>query len=448
MSEPGSVWLQAQASCIGSALIDDKAAAALLKNGSRKMFSGAALVLFAAMGDLARQQIPIDPVTLNNQTGGRYQDWIMQAMEITPSAAVLDQYIQICREQAMLHGVREALNKAILSDSLDEMAEAVSAANTALVSGASAQEPRAMSELLLSWFDRRSAGVKLMPIGDPDLAKWLSIEPGDFVVIGADNSTGKTALALQLSTQQAKDLRVGFYSLETSQHKLIDRMIASESDVDISVVKRGSIEGRTAKKIAAAANNLYGSKLELIRAGGWTVDDIFRDAVGNRYDVIYIDYLQLIRSRDRDRYQAVTNISLQLHQMAQESGIVTVALSQLHRMDESKPPTKHDLRESGQIENDADIVLLLYKPSGSSATKVYNRVISIAKNKDGECGALKYHFDGPHMRFTKISEQHVNMPLDDFYAERRKLMRDAAAKATDPAQLDLLPDGEPIPFEK
>ena len=151
---------------------------------------------------------------------------------------------------------------------------------------------------------------------------------------------------------------------------------------------------------------MVGRKLEIIQAGGLSVVDIQALSLAGRYDVIYIDYLQLIEPEDRRRtdYEKVTQISKDLHTMAQTTGITVCALSQLSRPqkggEQEKAPGLHSLRQSGQIEQDADGVLLLYKEEPKNPKS--RRCLKIAKNKDGEAGGIDYLvFDGAHQRFRE-----------------------------------------------
>ena len=182
---------------------------------------------------------------------------------------------------------------------------------------------------------------------------------------------------------------------------------------------------------------MVGRKLEIIQAGGLSVVDIQALALARRYDIIYIDYLQLIAPDDRRRsdVEQVTQISKDLHVMAQTTGITVCALSQLSRPqkggENEKAPGLHSLRQSGQIEQDADGVLLLYKEEPNNPRS--RRCLKIAKNKDGEAGGIVYLvFDGAHQSFkTSVVDKPVRRE-----PEYKQMTFTSLA------------DSEPIPFEE
>ena len=145
-----------------------------------------------------------------------------------------------------------------------------------------------------------------------------------------------------------------------------------------------------------SAEELYSLPIEFYSAGGMTVNDIQARTLANRYQVVIIDYLQLIRSGGRDLREQVTAISKGLHTMCQAHGVCVIALSQLSRPEKDKgklvPPSMSSLRESGQIEQDADIVMLIYKEDPNDPRS--RRYLKIAKNKEGELDRLLLDCDG------------------------------------------------------
>ena len=218
------------------------------------------------------------------------------------------------------------------------------------------------------------------------------------------------ALALQLAYRQAETLRVGFYSLETSRAKLMDRLVAGAAGVELGSIKRGTLSEQQWQMVAGSGRELRSRGLELVEASGMTVQDIQADALAHRYEAVYVDYLQLVEpeTRKATRTEQVGAISRGLQHLAHRHGILVVALSQLSRAEKEKSrggervvePTMADLRESGQIEQDADAVLLLYLEDPARPAKS-RRVLKLAKNKDGERGRMFLAFDGPFQRFRE-----------------------------------------------
>lgn len=230
----------------------------------------------------------------------------------------------------------------------------------------------------------------------------LFAEPGDLIVLGGYPSAGKTLLAAQfayeMATAQCK--RVGIFSLETSDRKLYDRVATYAAELDFDAVKSARLSDSELDTVAALGARDDRVQLDVIPVSGMSPMDIRAVSLSRRYDVIFIDYLQLLNSSGRDRYEKITNISLALKQLGRDTGITVVALSQLSRPEKGRrsAPTLASLRESGQIEQDADIVMLLYledeeNPSG-------NRTLNVAKNKDGELGHFRLGFYPKHMKFV------------------------------------------------
>ena len=198
--------------------------------------------------------------------------------------------------------------------------------------------------------------------------------------------------------------------------------------------------------MADRSDRIRARKLELIQASGMTAQDIRADALARRYEVVYIDYLQLIEpeSRKVNRTEQVSAISRSLQKFAHGTGRLVVALSQLSRQEKASEdklvePTMSDLRESGQIEQDADAILLLYleEPARREESR---RILKIAKNKEGTAGKVYLVFDGPFQRFR---ESAIEEPAP---AAKRQTY-----KRPPKEQLDFFdlpgPDEEPMPFD-
>ena len=152
------------------------------------------------------------------------------------------------------------------------------------------------------------------------------------------------------------------------------------------------------------AKTIYGRKMDVIHAAGMTATEVMQYAKARGYQIIYIDYIQLLRTESQRaaRFEQITEVSITLHVLANQYGITVVGLSQLRRADRASraAPTMSDLRESGQLEQDADIILLLYQTSPDNP-EITDRDLKIAKNKEGEARAvIPLDFDGSTQRFT------------------------------------------------
>lgn len=225
----------------------------------------------------------------------------------------------------------------------------------------------------------------------------LHISPGDFIIIGGRPSAGKTALSLQIASSMAKqNYTVYYFSLETSKRKLGARLMANQIYCPLDTVKNKAV---SLNEIDGQAKNMK-MPLYIRSAAGKNVAWMKAQALRKKAQVIFVDYLQLIHETGaKDRYAAITAISIALHELAQTTGIVVVALAQLNR-NPSKPgatPTNSDLRESGQIEQDADAIILL---SGDNPDKYLFR---LSKNKEGEIGDLPITFNKQIQRFQEYT---------------------------------------------
>jgi replicative DNA helicase len=172
----------------------------------------------------------------------------------------------------------------------------------------------------------------------------------------------------------------------------------------MSVIKKGAFSEDEWEKVLEKHNEIPKRQMEIIEAGGMTVSEIRADAIAHRFDFIVVDYLQLIQVNGRGtRSDEVAEISRSLHTMSQRDKITVLALSQLTRPEKVKggaaiAPTMQHLRESGQIEQDADVVLLLYDADAENPNQ---RILKVAKNKEGQKGTILMDFDGATQTFTE-----------------------------------------------
>ena len=275
-------WLDSQNGAIGSCLLDEKLVPILVSETRAADFDGPARKVWIAFSELLSENKPQDVISVNERLHGECHDYLMQVMQITPSTVPFQHYVDETRKRAMLNAVRAALIEAAASDDLGDMQKAIDKASAALVSQKSSTEKRDIASLLVDFFERKRNKVQYMDSGFAAFNRHTYLEPGDFVVIGGAPSSGKTALAAQMSSTQAGNYRVGFYSLETRQEKVVDRLMSLWSDVDMRKIKTAELSDSDWEDLTGAASNLSNHHMDIIRAGGWSVDEIFRDAVANR----------------------------------------------------------------------------------------------------------------------------------------------------------------------
>lgn len=442
MSVTGTDWLQAQNSVIGAALIEPSIVPKVIQQTRSSDFSGPCQTVYKAMRKLFLAGSPVDVVTIANMLGGEYRNYLVQLMEITPTAANVDSYIKICREQAKVISVRVLAARLESAQSSEEIRKLLDEANSLMVDKPSLRITT-MTDALKSFMDRHTGQVQYMTWPIPELNDRLYSEPGDFILMGGYPSTGKSAWSLQCARHWAKSTKVGFFSLETSSEKLFDRMMSSITELTMDDIKRNNIPQEQWDKICQMTTEIAGHNLELIPAAGMTPADIRSTTMMNGYKVIIIDYVQLLQSSGSSRTEQVTNISLALHRMAQDMQVTIVALSQLKRKGDDSTPESSDLRESGQLEQDADIIMMLKLENKDDPAG--NRLMYITKNKEGTTPMIPLAFDGKHQTFTKALQ--TAKTVNKLVADGKKIRRQNREAARDENQFTMLPEDTDVPFK-
>ena len=400
-----------------------------------------------AIRKLFNADAPIDRMTVLQETGDAYEELITAAIDIRVVPSNAEYYAGMLRERSRLDRIRDAAAAVMTAESVDDARKSADSINAELVTRRQWQAI-GMEDAMNAFFDRHTQekAPKFLDFGFPKLRQRLFCEPGDFIVIAGEPSSGKTALAAQIAVTIARSHRVGFFTLETSSEKLTDRMVAQQSGIPLKTIKTNTLAPDQWKKAADTATRISTLPLDQIQASGMTVQDIQSYSIAHHYEVIFVDYLQIIRPQNArlQRFEQVTQISMGLHTLAQQAGITVIALAQLSRPDKSKkkkdPPSMHDLRESGQIEQDADAVLLLYhKDPNDNAGP---RMLKIGKNKEGERADFELNFKGETQTFTEGSSWSNTM------SEIRKAAKDTTREFSQVKMEDLgtVKNGEELPF--
>lgn len=256
------------------------------------------------------------------------------------------------------------------------------------------QDFKPIGELVDNYIRRLDEKTKYILTGIPVIDRYLNLSPGNLFIIGGRPSAGKTALSLQMACEMArKGYKVCYFSLETDPNTLTARIIANRLAVPLADVKNKSVPQSDLDGLA----ELHKLPLFIRSASGKGVGWVKAQAQRMKAQVVFIDYLQLLADgKAKDRYQAITGISIALHELAQTTGILVVALAQLNRNAAHAAPSTADLKESGQLEQDADAVLL---PSNDDSQ--YFAIL--AKNKEGRTGKIPIAFDKERQRFLEIT---------------------------------------------
>ena len=309
----------------------------------------------------------------------------------------VEEWTQLVREQAALTNYHSiALQAGSSLTTFADLPDLYSQMGEALTLDREEQDFKPIGELVDNYIRRLDEKAEYIPTGIPVLDKYLHLSPGNLFIIGGRPSAGKTALSLQMACEQArKDYRVCYFSLETDPDTLTSRIIANRLAVPLADVKAKAVPQSNLDDLA----ELHKLPLFIRSASGKGVGWVKAQAQRMKAQVIFIDYLQLLAaSKAKDRYQQITSISIALHELAQTTGILVVALAQLNRNAAHASPSTADLKESGQLEQDADAILLL------SADKEDYQAI-LAKNKEGRVGEVPLTFDKARQRFLAVTSE-------------------------------------------
>ena len=436
-------WLQAQSSVLGAALLDEKAAIRVLSETEERDYGGPCRTVFNAMHKLFQDGRPLDPVSVNAELGGNYSDFLVKLMEAVPSGADVAYHIQLCRDQSRVLAIQDLAQELTQADTMESVRQLVEQANSLMVSR-QALQPVTMSDALKSFMERPGKKVRYLNWPFAGFNDFLRVKPGRFLIFGAEPSVGKTAFSLQCAWHWAREYKVGFFSLETDPETLFDRLIAHVAQVDMPAIQENRLTEEEWTRVCQATQDITSRKLELISAAGMTTSDVRAKIIEGGYQIVVIDYLQILAAAGSSRYEKVTDISIALHTMAQQLKVTIVALSQLSRSDDDHTPKNSDLRESGQLEQDGDVIIMLKLKSQAEPGGI--RRLVVTKNKEGELFESYLTFDGKHQTFSKASK--TGDVVSKYTYEGKKAQRNNRKQTPEPdQQLSLLPDNTPVPFQ-
>ena len=383
--------------------------------------------------------LTIDPVTVleNMRKNGVYDEnvsrnYILQLMDTTPTAANVGEYVAIIKDKTLLRRIAETAGDMTAmvqqgTDSGQDVLEAAEQRIYAIRQGRAARGLTPISAVLLDVYDRLNelaASDAAVPglstgLGDLDLAI-SGLNKSDLILLAARPGMGKTSMALNILLHAGKfsGKSVAFFSLEMSREQLVLRLISNESFVDNKKLVTGKLNESDWEKVPAAADALNRTKILIDDDSTVSVADI--NAKCRRVEdlgLVVIDYLQLMtsaggkeRSGDK-RQQIVSDISRALKIMPKELNVPVLCLSQLSRANESrtnKRPMLSDLRESGAIEQDADIVMFLYREDYYEKESENHNLAEciIAKNRHGETRTVELQWLPEYTTFSSIDRTH------------------------------------------
>jgi replicative DNA helicase len=440
--------LDAEASLLGALLIDP---AAMIKIGDMMVaddfFDSRHKVIYSAMWTLHEKRSPIDLLTLSEQLKTKKQldsiggaAYLTELTNFVPTAAHVEEYAQIVADKAIRRRLIVA-SQAIADVGADErmsLAELIEEAETKLFEVSNRhvrQDIASLESILGESFDRlddlhrHKGGLRGITTGLKDLDRVLAgLQRSDLFVLAARPSMGKTALMLNIALSAATKAKEGailYFSLEMSKEQLVDRLLAADAGVEAWRLRTG--EGLTDddfERISAAMGELAEAPIFIDDSSGITVSDLRTKARRLHHEhplaVIFVDYLQLMSGGSRfaasaNRVQEISEISRNLKILARELNVPVVAASQLSRSVESRNPQipqLADLRESGSIEQDADVVAFIYREDyyNPDSSRANITDILIKKHRNGPTKNVELYFDRDKQRFRDLDTKHSGTP--------------------------------------
>lgn len=411
-------------------------------------------VIFEVMLSLYENREPIDVLSISNKLDeiGKLENiggssYIASLVNIVPSAAHVIHYAKVVQKKAMLRRLISAADHIVemgysgnedVERILDEAEQGIFKVSQKYLK----QDFIPIKSILENAFNRidelhRDDGsLRGVPSGFTDLDKVLAgFQKSDLIILAARPSIGKTTLALDIARQvgvQAK-IPVGIFSLEMSSDQLIDRMLAAQAGIDLWRLRTGKLRSSGPENDFEKLNEAMG----ILSEAPIYIDDTAsanimemrtmarRLQTEHNLGLIIIDYLQLMEGRSRagdNRVQEISEISRALKQLARELNIPIIALSQLSRQVESRSPQVpklSDLRESGSIEQDADVVMMLYREDREKPDTPNKQIVDvlIAKHRNGPIGRASLYFEEQSTTFKNLERIHNGQGSQEVYVE-------------------------------
>ncbi|RMG40389.1 MAG: replicative DNA helicase [Candidatus Dadabacteria bacterium] len=438
---------EAEESVLGGILIDNDAInIALERLRPEDFYSSANSAIFSGMVELSNRNEPIDVITLSEQlksmgmleqAGGL--EYLGRLAASVPSAANVAYYARVVKEMSLrrrvIHEASNVISEAFevegsVDDFLDIAEQKILGISEQRVQNSFYKVADVVQDsikLVEKLYDKKEL-VTGVPSGFDKLdAKTAGFQPSDLIIIAARPSMGKTALALSIVQYVAiyKKIPVALFSLEMSKEQLVLRMLCSEARVDNSKVRTGHLGERDFPRLVDAASKIAESPMFIDDSPAITVMELRAKARRLHREVnlglIVVDYLQLMRSPaySQSREQEISDISRSLKALAKELNVPVIALSQLNRSVESrndKRPLMSDLRESGAIEQDADIIMFIYRDEVYHPENTENHGVAeliVSKQRTGPTGTVRVAFSPEFTRFDNLEEQHEDILIPE-----------------------------------
>lgn len=416
----------AEISVLGALLLDKDAVIAVAEFLEPEHFyDDRHKIVYECIIELYEDRVPVDVMTVSDklkkkkalkEVGG--VSFLAEMANRVPTAAHVEHYGKIVKDQATKRSLMNAAAK-LVNLSLDEGLDAdelLDKAESEVFSLTQRHLDKSFTSVkatLADSFDRldelhkMDSGLRGVPTGFKDLDNILAgMQRSNLIILAARPGVGKSTFAMNISHYLAVHHKrpVGYFSLEMSKEELVDRILVSQADIDAWKLKTGKLSEEDFTKLSNAMGVLAEAPLYIDDTPGASILEMRTKArrlqVDVGVDLIVVDYMQLGRSRNlENRVQEVAEISQGLKNLARELKVPVLALSQLSRAVEqrgTKRPMLADLRESGSIEQDADVVMFLWREDDDNVDKVY---LDIAKHRNGALGQVELHFRGDRVKF-------------------------------------------------
>ena len=431
--------LEAEQSVIGAILIDSRCVGDVISIlRPEDFYLRQNREIYETVYSMFNQAERIDVVTVLNRLkeNGYYEEqttqrYLMQLMDLTPTAANVKSYAAIVRDKALMRRIGDAavsIDETVRTGegTATEMLEFAEKKIYGIRRGLADDDLERLSAVLLRTFDRLNELSKSdkafpgLPTGFRALDKQIhGLNDGNLIILAARPGMGKTTMALNILVNVAKATKktVAFFSYEMSKDELARRLLSCESFVNNKNLTTGKLNREEWSAIGLAANALSQTDIRVSDLGTLTVSGM--SAICRRLEnlgLVVIDYLQLMGSAGKggsseNRVQVVSEITRSLKVMAKELGVPVVCLSQLSRRAEQRDKNDHrpqlsDLRESGSIEQDADVVLMLYRDDYYNADSQEKNIVevNVAKNRHGEPGIVKLSWLPEFFAFCELEQ--------------------------------------------
>lgn len=422
--------LDAEMSVLGCSFLDKYALEKIMENVDASMFySEANKKIFLSLQELYKSRTPIDITTVKNELDKQKNlqavggiEYISEVIDSVATVANLDYYLKIVKEKALRRKLIDTATE-IISDTYEEEGNITALFDTAeknilnVIKARQTSEFRPISDVLrtaqeqLENMAKNKSAITGLPTGFYDLDKTTAgLHEGELIIIAARPGMGKTAFALNVATNAAfqTDKAIAIFNLEMSAEQLVNRMISSVGQIEGEKLKTGIMNNNDWKKYNEAISQLGDTNIYIEDNAGITAPEIRakcrRLANSERgLGLVVIDYLQLVTTggRTESRQVEVSDISRSFKTLAMELKVPVIALAQLSRnaeRSETKQPRLADLRESGSIEQDADIVLFInradyYEAKTDNKVNIVPAELIIAKHRKGSTGLINLLFE-------------------------------------------------------